>query len=273
MDRTPGQDTPSKGIEWLARFGYFAKGVVYLVVGVLSALSAFHAGGHTTSTKGAVSTIGSQPYGQAMLIALAIGLVGYVIWRFTQAFKDPEHRGTGFGGILKRIGLFGSGVIYGALAVYTVKLLVGSSSSGGGGGHSKDGMTAQLMSHEGGRWAVAIIGGIIIAIAIKQFVRAYGRKFEKHWATGRMGTTQRRWATRIAQWGLSSRGAVFLIMGGLLVLGAWQADPQKATGLQGALSTLAQQAYGQVLLGVVALGLICYGLYCWVNTVYRRIDP
>lgn len=271
MSNLAQQGSPSKGIEWLARLGYAAKGLVYVIVGVLSALSAFHAGGHTTNTKGAVNTLNQQPYGQVLLIIVALGLIGYVVWRFTQAFKDPEHRGHGFGGILKRIGLFVSGLIYGSLAVYTISLLMGS--GGGGGGQSKDSMTARLMSHQGGVWVVAAIGGVIIIVAIMQFMRAYQCKFEKQWAVAQMGRTQHIWARRIARWGLSARGVVFLIMGGFLVLAAVQTNPQKATGLGGALNTLAQQSYGQILLAVVALGLVCYGIYCWVNAVYRRINP
>ncbi|MGB7758049.1 MAG: DUF1206 domain-containing protein [Salinisphaera sp.] len=271
MSKNPAQGSPSKGIEWLARFGYAAKGVVYVVIGVLTLMSVFHMGGRTTSTKGAVSTIGSEPFGEILLIAMAAGLIGYVVWRFTQALKDPEHRGRGVGGVLKRLGLLGSGLIYASLAFYTIQLLIGS--GGSSGGHSKDSITARIMSHQGGVWVIAAIGILIIIIAIMQFVRAYKRGFEKRWSVATMGTTQRRWAGRIAQWGLSARGVVFLIMGGFLIVGAWQTDPDKATGLDGALETLAQQSYGVVLLAIVALGLICYGVYCWVNAVHRRINP
>lgn len=271
MSGNTAQNSPSKGIEWLARFGYAAKGVVYIVIGVLTLMSVLHMGGHTTSSKGAVNAIGSEPYGEVLLIAMAAGLIGYVVWRFTQALKDPENRGHGVGGLLKRIGLLGSGVIYASLAFYTIRLLIGS--GGSSGGHSKDSITARIMSHEGGVWAIAAVGVLIIVIAILQFVRAYKRGFEKRWSVATMGATQRRWAGRIAQWGLGARGVVFLIMGGFLILAAWQTDPDKATGLNGALKELAQQSYGVVLLAVVALGLICYGLYCWVNAIHRRINP
>ena len=272
MSKNTAQDSPSKGIEWLARFGYAAKGVVYVVIGALTLMSVLHVGGgHTTSSKGAVSTIGSEPFGGVLLIVMAAGLIGYVIWRFTQALKDPEHRGRSVGGILKRLGLLGSGLIYASLALYTIRLVIGG--GGNSGGQSKDSITARIMSHEGGVWVIAAIGVLIVIVAVLQFVRAYKRRFEKSWSVETMGPTQRRWAGRIAQWGLSARGVVFLIMGGFLIVGAWQTDPDKATGLDGALDTLAQQSYGAVLLGIVALGLICYGLYCWVNAVHRRINP
>ncbi len=38
-------------------------------------------------------------------------------------------------------------------------------------------------------------------------------------------------------------------------------DPAKSTGLDGALRTLANRAYGPWLLGALALGLIAFGIY------------
>lgn len=261
----------SKGVEWLARLGYSAKGLVYVIVGVLAAMAAFGGGGRTTGTKGAISKIDSEPFGQILLAIMALGLLGYVVWRLVQAFKDPEHIGSGAGALIKRAAFVISGLIYGTLAVYTVSLLIGSSS--GGGGSSKDSMTARLMSHPGGIWAVAAIGAIIIGVGVAQFLRAYKKKFQKAWSTGHMRPAELTWATRIARFGLSARGVVFLMTGGFLVIAAWQTNPSKATGLNGALDTLASQSYGQWLLGIMALGLICYGLYCFINAVYRRINP
>lgn len=264
-------DAAGKGVEWLARFGYAAKGVVYAIVGVLAAMVAFGMGGQTTGTKGAVSQIGSETHGQVMLLAVAVGLFGYVVWRFAQAIKDPEHEGTGFKGLIKRASFFVSGLIYGSLAIYTISLLLGA--GGGGGGNSKESMTARLMSYEGGVWAVGIIGALIVLMGVMQFVRAFKEKYKQKWSLASMGATQTRWASRIAKWGLSARGLVFFIIGGFVIVAALQTDPSKATGLNGALDTLAQQSFGLVLLGVVGLGLLCYGIYCWVNALYRRINP
>ena len=270
--RTASQHA-GKGVEWLARLGYTAKGVVYVVVGVLAAMAAFGGGGQTTGSKGAVSRIGSEPFGQILLAIVAVGLLGYVIWRFTQAIMDPEREGSNAKGMAKRAAFVVSGLIYASLAFYAASLALGSGSGGGGGGQSKDSMTARLMSYEGGLWVVAAIGVVIIAVGISQFIRAYKEKFKTRWSTAQMRPATQLWATRIAKFGLSARGLVFLIMGGFLVAAALQTDPSKATGLGGALNKLAQQSYGLWLLGVVAIGLVCYGVYCGINAIYRRINP
>jgi hypothetical protein len=65
---------------------------------------------------------------------------------------------------------------------------------------------------------------------------------------------------------------VFLIVGGFLLVAAWQSDPSEARGLGGALATLQAQPFGQVLFGVVALGLAAFGAFEFAEARYRRID-
>ena len=73
----------------LARAGFAAKGVLYVVVGFLAAASAFGAGGETTGSRGAMATLFEQPFGKVLLSVVAIGLVGYSIFQFIRAIEDP----------------------------------------------------------------------------------------------------------------------------------------------------------------------------------------
>lgn len=63
----------------LARLGYASKGILYLVVGVLAGKAALGAG-RVTDTKGALRNLHAQPFGQVLLLVLALGLAGYAIW-------------------------------------------------------------------------------------------------------------------------------------------------------------------------------------------------
>jgi Domain of Unknown Function (DUF1206) len=80
-------------VAWLARSGYAARGVVYLIVGGLAVVAAL-GGGRTTDSKGALRTTLQQPFGEALLALVALGLVGYAIWRLVQATTDPDGHGT-----------------------------------------------------------------------------------------------------------------------------------------------------------------------------------
>ena len=96
----------------LARFGYAAKGVVYIIIGGLAALAAFTGGGRKTDSRGAFEEILSQSYGKLLLGAVAVGMAAYAVWRFVQAVKDTENKGSDAKGIARRIGYAAIGVIH-----------------------------------------------------------------------------------------------------------------------------------------------------------------
>ena len=66
----------SRGFCWFARFGIAARGVVYIVVGVLAVKVALGDGGKATDQQGALAAIAKQPAGTWLLAAVAIGLLG-----------------------------------------------------------------------------------------------------------------------------------------------------------------------------------------------------
>lgn len=111
-----GQQAPS-WVEKLARLGYAAKGVVYLLIGGLALMTVFQEGGSVGGGKNALASIAGGTFGQILLIVTAVGLAGYALWRFIQAGLDPENEGADGKGIAKRIGYVGSGLGHGALAV------------------------------------------------------------------------------------------------------------------------------------------------------------
>ena len=106
-ERATREATP--WIEGLGRFGYVAKGVVYLVIGVLAVQAALGQGGGTTDQRGALAQVAAAPFGQVLLFLLTIGLLGYAVWRFVQAAKDTEGKGSEPKGLLRAPGTLGSG--------------------------------------------------------------------------------------------------------------------------------------------------------------------
>ena len=69
----------------LARCGYAAKGVVYLIIGVVSVQVAMGARGGVTDQKGALQTILAQPFGPILLGVVAVGLFAYGIYSLVEA--------------------------------------------------------------------------------------------------------------------------------------------------------------------------------------------
>lgn len=260
-------------VERLARLGYAAKGVVYLIIGGIAARAALGSGERVEGSQGALRTILEQPFGKALLALTALGLAGYALWRFVQAALDPEGKGSDGGGLAKRAGYAISGVIHAGLALAAARMVMGGGGGQSGGGDSADHWTAVLMRQPAGRWLVAAVGLGILAYGAYALYRAYAVKLDRQLDLSRMSPEARTWAVRAGRAGIAARGVVFLVMGFFLLRAALQFDPSEARGLDGALQALQQASYGPWILALVALGLVGYGVYQLVEARYRRIQP
>jgi Domain of Unknown Function (DUF1206). len=256
-------------VERLIRLGYGARGVVYIVIGTLTAQALIGTGGQTTGQRGALEEIVTQPSGQLLLGVIALGLTVYAAWRFVQALVDPDNEGTGAKGIIRRVGYAISGLTYTGLTFIAVQLLLGS--GGGGDSNVKEHWTAQLMSQPFGKLLVLIIGIIIVGSGLSQFHQSYTAKFRKKLNLG-MSNKEQTWAIRAGRLGYVARGIVFVIIGIFFIQASIQSDPGKAAGLEEALQALEHQPYDPWLLGVVAVGLFAYGIYSMVLARYGRIS-
>lgn len=262
------QPENNDAVRKLARMGFVAKGIVYMLVGGLAVSAAVQGGGQVGGGKNAVQEIGSQPFGQILLVLTAIGLMGYAAWRVVQAIKDPENVGTGAKGIAKRSGYAASAVMNGMLAVIAVQMVTGS-----GSGQNKGAKTfvADVMAEPFGQIIVAALGAWVLGAGIYQLYNAYSKKFVKKLKTHRMGHTERQWVVRAGRIGYAARGVVFPIVGIYMIVAAATYEPEKAKGIGGALREIASQPFGQLMLVVVAAGLFAYGVFMFVSAKYRRL--
>ncbi len=257
-------------VERMARFGYGAKGVVYIVIGILATLAAFTGGGKTTNSQGALTTIFQQPFGQFLLAIVGIGLAGYALWRFVEAGLDSENKGHDARGMAVRTGYVCSGLAYAMLSLTAFQLITGKPHSNGV--NATQDWTAKLLSAPFGQGLVGLIGLVVIGLGIGQFVKGYKADFNKRLNMDKIPQAYRSWAVFSGRWGYMARGVVFTIVGGFFVDAAMHANPQQAKGIGSALDLLAEQPYGPFLLGVVAIGLVSYGLFMLVQAKYRRIS-
>jgi Domain of Unknown Function (DUF1206) len=263
------QSDISRGVTMLARSGYAARGVVYLIVGYFAVLAAFGSGGGTTDTKGALTSLLGEPYGQVLLGIIAVGLFGYALWRLIQSLGDTDGHGTDAKGLAVRGGMIVSAMANTLLAIFALSLIAGWGTGGGGGDSGTQNWTAWLLQQPLGRWLVGLVGLAVIGAGIAHIVKGWQSRFEKYL---RMDRDKLDKARPICRFGLIARGVVFLIIGGFLIVAAWEFSSAEARGLQGALETLQQQAYGWLLLGIVALGLVAFGVYSIVEAIWREID-
>ena len=257
-------------IRILARAGYGARGIVYLLVGGLAALAVAGQGGQTTGSRGALERILETPWSDVLLGTMIVGLLGFALWRAIQAIKDTDHHGTTARGILIRSGLFISFISHGMLAVFAVGLIftLGRSSDGPDAGAAD--VATWLMSQSFGRWLVAGVGVALAGAGVAHEIKAWKTQFDRHF---NMPTRVKYWAYPICRFGLVIRGLVFVIVGTFFIMAAYQLDPDEAGGVAEVFTMLSSQAFGQSLLVLVASGLFAFGIYSLLEAVYRRIEP
>jgi hypothetical protein len=244
--------------ETLARAGFAARAAIYGVIGILAIKLALGDGGKTTNQSGALKTIVQQPFGKALLVLIAIGLAGYALWRFVGVVREDG---------IDRLAALGSGVSYAIVFVIAVQILLGS---GGSSGNAKK-PTAGVLGWPGGTWLVGAAGLVFCGVALYQIYKGISQDFLRDSKTEEMSYAVRKWFTWVAMFGYVARGVVFGLVGIFLIKAAVEYDPNKAVGLDGALSKLVNQSYGGWLLGIVAAGLIAFAMYSLADARYRRI--
>lgn len=257
----------SRPLDVTARLGFAARGLVYLLIGALALQIAFGEQSQRADQQGALREIAETPAGSVLLILIAVGFAGYALWRLTEAALGHRDEDDQRKRAAKRAVSGVRGVIYLGLTATAVALLV----SGGAGSGEPAPYTARLMEHTGGRWLVGAVGLLVVAAGVVLVVKGLTTKFEDELKRSEMSPTVLRVARHFGQVGYVARGLVFGLVGAFVAKAAVDFDPNEAKGIDGALRTIADQAYGQVLLACCALGLVLFGIYSFVEARYHRL--
>lgn len=247
------------------RLGYAGRGLIYLVVAILS-LMAIWRGSTPGGTGEAMASLERAWWGVGLLALIAIGLAAYGVWRLAAAFWDLEAYGSNAKGAVARTGQVVTGLIHLGLAGTAAAILM-PSSSGSGGGSSLDKWTAQVMQVPFGQWIVGLAGLIGIGAGIYYIHKGLSGKYMQN-LRAKSATLKLKPALTA---GLAANGAVIAIVGGFLAWAAWTLNPDQAGGLAEAFDWLRDQPFGTALVTALAAGLLGFSLFCFVNAAYRIV--
>jgi hypothetical protein len=259
----------SPWVQWLERFGFLIRGLIYIVIGLLALLLAAGAGGATTNPTSAIALIGRQPFGKLFLAVIVVGLAGYALWGFVRAILDPLGRGTDTKGVIDRVGYFFSGISYAGLLVPTVLALLNK--PGGSTQGSATGVPMTLMTGPWGSWLVIAFGLVWIVVGVGQLAVAYTAHFLRDLETSKMNAQEVKIATWLGKIGYAARGMVVVLIGLIILQTVFAVGVRQAQGFDGALAALAHAPYGEVLLGAVAIGLVLFGAYSAMCAKWNKI--
>jgi len=258
--------TRTRAIDRIARYGILTRALLHGVVALLALEVAWGSRAASADKEGALETIAGQPFGRALLVAVACGCAAYAAWRFVRAAAPSRDKGAK--AWARRAGYVARGLLYASIALSTARLVAGT---GGEDRFDEVDATARLMHLPLGRVLVALVGAGFLASAAWSLWRALSGQHREHLALSRMTARERRTATTAAVVGLFARAVVRVLVAAFLLLAAVRHDPRETVGLDGALRAVGAAPWGQVLLTILALGLLGYAVFGVVEAKFRRV--
>jgi Domain of Unknown Function (DUF1206) len=238
----------------LARAGIAIIGLLHLIIGALAISVATGSGGGEADQSGALNQLAKTPGGVFLLWAVVIGMLALVIWQVLQSFlvpgKDEERRWA------HRLVELGKGLAYIFIGWTAFTFARGSSTSSQ---DSTQNWSAALLGAPGGAVLLVAIGLVVIIAGGSFAVRGVTGKFLRDIRMPRdpFGLI----VTWLGVIGYAAKGVLLGVVGVLFLVAAFTVDPEKATGLDGAIKAIAGLPFGATLLIAAGVGLIAYGLY------------
>jgi fumarate reductase subunit D len=258
---------------WLAafgRFGYAAKAIVYLAVGVLALAAALGAGGIVTDAAGALWAIARQPLGRLLIFVVAVGLVGHSSLRLVQGLLDPERRGRRLPIVLVRIGETLTGLGHGLLAWGAFRLFLGTGGPATGDVATRTWSGEMLAMPYGDRLLGAVAIGVI-AFGLSLLVRAVVTKnICCDLALDDVPPYGCRFISAVIRTGLAAQGSLFTSVGWFALRAALDRQPREARGPAGVISHFGQRPHGELILAAFAVGLLAVAASCFIDAWWRK---
>ena len=245
-------------VEWGARLGYVTLGLIHLLIAWIALKVAWGIGGGSKNadTSGALQTLASTGTGVVLLWVCVVGFLLLAVWQLLEA-------AVGYGETSDRLKAVAKGVTYLFFAWTTFKVGQGAGSSAE---KQTEDFTAGLMGSPGGRLLVGLVGLVVLGIAGYHVYKGWTKKFLED-----LREHPGDWAVTAGRIGYIAKGVALVIVGFFFLVAAWQADPDKAQGLDGALKTLKDAPFGPFLLTLVAAGIAAYGVYSFARARYARV--
>ena len=271
MSRWAARFDLARGLEWASRLGYAARGVVYLGLGAIVFLAAADVMPRARGAKAMLAAWAAWPLGLVLVAVVAVGLLGFAVWRGLQAIFDADRQGASPKGIAVRIGQAVSGLIYGGLGLWALELLdefedVGEAYEE----QAAHRAAAAVLALPYGEILLLLAGLALLGVGLGNIIQGLKQDFAKRLACDLRVC---RYVVPMAKVGYGARGLATLPVGVFLIVAGLEARSRDAHSWGGALQAVERQPFGSWFLAGVAIGLAAFGLFGFVEAAFRHIRP
>jgi len=257
-------------LELTSRLGYAARGVVYLMIGVIAVLAAADLTPRPAGAGEVLELWAKWPLGLFLISAVAACLIAFSGWRVLQAVFDADNHGTSPKAWAVRAGQAVSGLVYGALAMSALELLDGLEDIGEADEtDSARTAAAEILAWPHGDWVIIAAGLGLLAVGVGNLAQGALQDFGKRL---HCGPNVCRWVVPLGRAGYIGRGLATLPLGVFLLRAGWEVRASEVRTWSEALHAVEAQPFGSLILAALALGLIAFGLFGVVEAIFRRID-
>jgi uncharacterized protein YhhL (DUF1145 family) len=256
-------------LENLARVGLLAYGVVHVLIAWLALQLAWGDGGQEADQSGALGTLARQPFGRPLLWIITLGFFALAVWQAAEVLRlrgrlkaQGKQRAKAVQKVVETVAM---AIVYLAFGILALRFALGSGQSAV---QQQQQTTTGVFSWPGGRVLVGIVALVVIAVGVRQIAKGITRSFLEQIDLADAPPRARRLITRLGQVGFPAKGVALVLAGGLFGYAAITFDPAKASGLDGAMRTLVNAPFGQVLLTLVAVGFLAFGAFLFARARY-----
>ncbi|MGY1714272.1 DUF1206 domain-containing protein [Geodermatophilus sp. SYSU D01106] len=256
----------SPALRHTARAGLLGYALIHLLVAWLALQLAWGPGrartaGRSADSAGALDVLAESPLGDGLLWVLAASLAGLCLWQAVEVLR--HHRGVPPPGPRRREALgqlgktVGTALLYGFLAVSAVRAALGDRS----GRREEEETVRGVLGWPGGQVLVVAVALVVVGIGAYHVRKGWRSDFLGEIELSTVTPALRALTHRAAQAGFVLKGVALVLVGAVVGWAAVTVDADSATGLDGALRTVATSPVGPAALTVVATGLAAFAVY------------
>lgn len=258
----------STGLRRVAAAGLVAYAAIHLLVAWLAWSLAWlqgtpnGPGQRTTDSSGALTLVAETPSGEALLWGVAVGLAGLCVWQAVELLRHHRHlpepgrrRRTA---LLQLVKTVGTAALYGYLAFSAARTALGDHQSRA----EQQQAVAGVLGWPGGQVILTAAAVVVAVIGVYMAQKGIRSDFADEIPLDRFGPGVRTAVLRVSQLGFTLKGVALVLVGVVVAWAGVTARPNRGDGLDGALRTIAGQAFGQWMLTVIAIGLAAFAFYC-----------